>query len=131
MKQLRSLTLITIAVATALWAVLLPLPRAHAVSYNASTFAAPSSVKNIATNTTTTVKTGYGVLDGITINTAGGSGSTITVYDNTTNSGTKIATMDGTSAVGTRVLYNGVFKTGLTVVTGGGTPAPDITVAYH
>ena len=103
---------------------------AQAISYNATTYPAPQSYTNIATNTTTVVKEGQGVLDAIVINTVGASANTITVYDNTAGSGTKIATIDGTLAGGTRIIYNVAFGTGLTVVTATGTAA-NITVAYH
>lgn len=82
---------------------------------------------NLATSATTTIKTGPGYLHSITVNTAGTT-STATVYDNTTNSGTKIATID-TTAKGT-LTYDLAFSTGLTIVTAGGA-AGDLTVTYR
>jgi hypothetical protein len=83
------------------------------------------SYHNLTGNATTTVKSGSGVLDRIVVNTAGTS-STVTVYDNTAGSGTKIATASGNAQV---VLSYGVhFATGLTIVTTG---SPDITVSYR
>lgn len=79
---------------------------------------------NITTNTTTVVKTGLGALMGIHYNTPAGSG-TVTVYDNTAGSGTKIATITKTTT-GLVPLYV-QFKTGLTVVT---SAADDITVMW-
>jgi uncharacterized protein (AIM24 family) len=80
---------------------------------------------NLTGNATTTVKTGSGVLERIVINTAGTS-STITVYDNTAGSGTKIATASGNAQ--TVLSYNVRFATGLTIVTTG---SPDVTVGYR
>lgn len=83
---------------------------------------------NISTNDTTVVKEGAGWLKYITVNTSGASSNTITVYDNTAGSGTKIATIDGTMAEGT-LHYEVEFSTGLTIVTATGTAA-NITVSY-
>lgn len=81
--------------------------------------------RNITTATTTVVKSGTGILKSITVNsTAAG---TITVYDNTSAAGTKIATLK-TSVVEGTYEYNVSFNTGLTIVTGA---ASDITVAYN
>lgn len=80
---------------------------------------------NITTDTTTTIKSGPGILHSIVINTAASTG-TATVYDNTAGSGTKIATL-GTGTAGTFV-YDICFNTGLTIVTA--TAAADITVTY-
>lgn len=80
---------------------------------------------NIATNTTTTVKSGSGYLARITINTT--AAGAITVYDNTAASGTKIATFPASAVVGTYE-FGGRFTTGLTIVTAA---ASDITVIYQ
>jgi hypothetical protein len=85
------------------------------------------SYSNINTNTTTTIKSGSGVLHSITINTPG-SDSTATIYDNTIGSGTTIATIKTDSSTIT-LLYDVNFSTGLTIVTTG-TTAADITVSY-
>jgi hypothetical protein len=87
---------------------------------------ASNKFSNITTATTTTVKSGSGVLERIVVNTAG-AGSTFVIYDNTAGSGTKIAS--GTSATQISLMYNVRFSTGLTIVTASGTPA-DITVIY-
>lgn len=85
------------------------------------------SFLNLAANATTTVKTGAGVLHSITINTLG-TADTVTVYDNTAGSGTKIGTINAALSQGT-LIFDAAFVTGLTVVIAGTTP-PDITVCY-
>lgn len=87
--------------------------------------------QNITTATTTTVKSGAGVLHRLVVNTPVASG-TITLYDNTSGSGTKI----GTVTLPSTLLNNGpmvaqyecAFVTGLTIVTTG---TCDITVTYR
>jgi hypothetical protein len=86
----------------------------------------PYNYSNINTNTTTTVKSGAGILHSITVN-GTGAGETVTVYDNTSGSGTKIATI--TPAAGSTLIFDCKFSTGLTVVTAGTTPA-DLTINY-
>jgi hypothetical protein len=91
----------------------------------------PSGVTNythLNANGTTTIKSGAGGLHTVTVNVKGGTGSTVTVYDNTTASGTIIAVIDPTQNLVTMV-YDITFLTGLTVVLGGGT-APDITISW-
>lgn len=90
---------------------------------------AAASFVNIATVSTTTVKTGPGVLQSIVVNTRGTVASTVTVYNNTAASGAKIATIDSLNLSGT-FIYGLAFSTGLTIVTTG-TVAPDITVVYQ
>lgn len=89
------------------------------------------SYQNITTGATTTVKSGAGLLRGIVINTPVAS-ATITIYDNTTNSGTKIGTitLGGTLAndMETFYPYDVLFSTGLTLVT---STTTDITVVYR
>lgn len=80
---------------------------------------------NIATNTTTTVKSGSGYLKRITVNTT--AAGTITIYDNTAASGTKIGILKSSVAEGTYE-YGGRFAIGLTIVTAA---ASDITVVYQ
>lgn len=82
--------------------------------------------KNIATATTTVVKSGSGIVHSITINTT--AAGAITVYDNTAGSGTKIATIAISPVIGSTFIYDVSFKTGLTIVTAG---ASDITVSYR
>ncbi len=81
---------------------------------------------NVATNTTTTAKTGAGIFYGIVVNaTAAG---TITIYDNTAGSGTKIGTLKSSIAEGSYSFHGVNFSTGLTVVTAA---ASDITILYN
>lgn len=84
---------------------------------------------NITTLATTVVSANPGTLAAICINTKGATANTATVYDNTAGSGTKIATIDTTAAVGC-LRYDVAFATGLTVVTATGT-APDMTVTWR
>jgi len=82
------------------------------------------SFANIATNTTTVVKSGSGHLHSIVVNTT--AAGAITVYNNTAGSGTKIATMKASIVEGT-YLFDLEFTTGLTIVTAA---ASDITVTF-
>lgn len=84
---------------------------------------------NINTNTTTILKLGAGTLRRIIINTNGATNNIATVYDNTAGSGTLIATINTTAAVGGVFEYNLDFSVGLTIVTATGTAA-NITVIY-
>jgi len=109
----------------------LPLPTGAATE---STLAAlnnkfnTNSFSNINTNTTTTVKSGAGVLKRIVVNKVGALSNTCTIYDNTTATGTIIGTID---PVHTQMVfeYDLAFSIGLTIVTANGTAA-DITVIY-
>jgi hypothetical protein len=84
--------------------------------------------KNITTDTTTTLKTGPGYLHTICINTPAATG-TVTIFDNTTNSGTKIGTITSFASTVGCLTYDVAFWTGLTVVTA--TAAPDLTVTFR
>lgn len=86
------------------------------------------SFSNITTNTTTIIRRGTGVLHAVVINIKGAAANTITIYDNSTGSGTKIGTIDSTVQPGT-FLFDALFTNGLTIVTATGTPA-DITVTF-
>jgi hypothetical protein len=103
-----------------------------------TTYAYGHSYTNIVTNTTTTVKTGAGVIKAITLNNPSlitVANLTVTVYDNTAGSGTKIGTLTfpfgSTTAMPLRVTYESAFTTGLTLVTAGPTVPGDITVEYR
>lgn len=85
----------------------------------------PLTATNIATATTTLVKTGRGNLGRIVVNTT--AAGTITVYDSLTATGTKIATLKASINEGTYA-YTCRFLVGLTVVTGA---ASDITVTWE
>lgn len=95
--------------------------------------------RNITGNSTVTVKSGNGVIRGISINN-NTTGGTVTIYDNTAASGTKIATLEvGTPSGGllsssgqpgpNYVTMTAEFTTGLTVVTSSSSNN-NITVYY-
>ena len=83
---------------------------------------------HLSANGTTTLKSGAGWLHTIIINTKGASGNTVTVYDNTSASGTILAVIDPTQNLAT-LEFDAAFQTGLTIVLATGTAA-DITVSY-
>lgn len=86
-----------------------------------------ASAYNDATGTAGhSIKTGAGVFQGFTTNTAGTS-STAVLYDGTSTAGTKLATIN--TATVASLQYNIAFATGLFIVSSTATPA-DITVAY-
>ncbi len=87
----------------------------------------PSS--NITTATTTTIKSGAGILHTINIGLCVAA-ATITIYDNTAASGTKLGTITCPSVVGDvpTKTYDIAFATGLTVVT---SAATDVTVGWR
>jgi hypothetical protein len=85
----------------------------------------PNVPTNITTATTTTVKSGAGILRAIWINTT--VASTITIFDNTAASGTKIGILKASIAEG-GYLKNIKFQVGLTIVTAG---AGDVTVVWE
>jgi hypothetical protein len=89
-----------------------------------------SSFSNITTTGTTTIKSGAGILRRVVVNTRGGITNTLTIYDNTSGSGTVIAAIDTVNGVLGHFEYNVAFSTGLTVVNATGTSA-DITVIYE
>lgn len=81
---------------------------------------------HISTATTTVCRSGFSVLEGVSINTKGVA-STATIYDNTAGSGAVVAVIDTT--LGTSFLpYKAQMGTGITVVTTG---TADITVIAH
>lgn len=89
-----------------------------------------AAYKNIASADTHLVRTGAGVLEKLVINKAVAS-STITVYDNTAGSGTKIATITNPATLLHSQMvfpYGIAFTTGLTIVTD---QADDITVCWR
>jgi hypothetical protein len=83
---------------------------------------------HLAANGTTVIKSSGGMLHTITINIKGSSSNTITVYDNTSGSGTVIAVIDPTANLVT-LDFDVQFNTGLTLVIATGT-AGDITVSW-
>lgn len=85
----------------------------------------PLTATNITSATTTTVKSGRGNLGRIVVNTT--AAGSITIYDNTAASGTKIGTLKASIAEGTYT-FECRFLVGLTIVTAG---ASDITVTWE
>lgn len=102
-----------------------------------------NSYQNITTNATTTLKSGAGVFKGFTVNNNGfTTAGTITIYDNTAASGTKLGTITipvsppGTALLATDLMppalgFDAAFTTGLTFVTATTAPAADITVIWR
>ena len=89
----------------------------------------PYSFQNITGQATTTVKNSAGILHSITFNNPVAT-SVITIFDNTTNSGTKIGTITvPASPQPVTLTYDVAFWTGLTIVTA--TASSDITVSYR
>lgn len=85
----------------------------------------------IATNTTTNgIKSGAGILHKVVINTKGAAANTLTLYDNTTATGTVIAIIDTVNINSQALLYDLAFATGLSAITATGTAA-DITIVYR
>ena len=89
-----------------------------------------SSYAHLNSTGTTTIKSGAGILRRVVVNTRGGITNTLTIYDNTSGSGTVIAAIDTVNGVLGHFEYNVAFSTGLTVVSATGTSA-DITVIYE
>lgn len=135
MKLLRILTVLAIvafaaapcARATDITYTTLPQNGENELQLQHKVLLAASSNKysNLTSAATTIVKSGSGILEKIIINT-GVASTTVTVYDNTAASGTKIATA-ATTTQGV-LTYGCRFGTGLTVVTSG---AADITLVYR
>ena len=89
-----------------------------------------SSYAHLNSTGTTTIKSGAGILRRVVINTKGTGSNTLTIYNNTSGSGTVIAAIDTVNGVSGHFEYNVAFSTGLTVVDASGTSA-DITVIYE
>ena len=87
------------------------------------------SYAHISTATTTTVKSGAGVVHTICVNTLGTVASTITVDDALTATTPTIGVINSLTLLGCQTL-DVAFATGLTIVTTG-TAAPDVTVSYR
>lgn len=91
---------------------------------------AGASYCNIASATTTTVKSGAGVLERVVINKAV-AGASVTIYDSTTGSGTKVGTITHPPVLLANQYtldYGLMFQIGLVIVT---SAADDITVVYR
>jgi hypothetical protein len=77
------------------------------------------SYYNISSASTTVLRRGPGTLHSVIVNDVGSIGGTITIYDNTTGSGTTIATINSNKTAIASLQYNLDFYTGLTIVTVG------------
>lgn len=86
---------------------------------------------NINTATTTVIKTQTGLIHSLVINTPVAS-AVIKLYDNTSGSGTLMATITYPATLlssgPVSIVYDDLFFTGLTIVTTG---TPDLTVSYR
>lgn len=85
---------------------------------------------NITTATTTVVKSGEGILRRLIINSPVATG-VVTIYDNTSATGAKIATILNPAGIAVNpvtVEYNVKFSTGLTIVT---SAVDNITVVWN
>lgn len=100
---------------------------AYSTEFNQTNVPAGTATTVICTVPSAT-QAAYAVLHTITINTKGATANTLTVYDNTSAAGTKIATIDTTSQVQTLV-YDCICTTGITCVSATGTGA-DYTVTW-
>lgn len=87
--------------------------------YSAAYQAAAHVGTAITTNTSTQVKTGPGILKGLSVNTAGSSW-TATIYDGTSTSGKWLYTVN-LNTVGPVTFPDTIFNTGLFIVTAGTT----------
>ena len=90
---------------------------------------ATSEYVYLSANGTTTAKSGAGVLRRIVVGTKGSLLNTLTVYDNTTATGSIIALIDTSEQVGS-LNFEVDFTTGLTLVLAGGTAAR-VTVIFE
>lgn len=82
---------------------------------------------------TTTLKLGPGSFHRLIINTPGSNNNTLTIYDNTTNSGKIVAVVNGTATSGATVAsldYEADFFIGLTIVNANGSSG-DYTFVYE
>lgn len=104
------------------------------IKTNAQSFGSPQFVitaykyLNITGQATTTVKSGSGILHTICVNTPAAT-ETITIYDNTAASGTKIGIVTVFASTNPCLTYDVNFTTGLTLVTA--TASSDLTVSYY
>lgn len=85
--------------------------------------------RRLNANGTTTLETGGGKLHSVSICVAGASSNTLTLYDNTAASGTVIANINTTAALGT-FIFDAGFGTGLTAILATGTAA-DVTITWE
>lgn len=87
----------------------------------------PYSFVNVSGNGTTTVKSGAGYIHSAVINTRG-TGSTLILYNNTTDNGNPICNIDTTLST-TAFIYDVYFGSGLVAVSAGA-GAANLTISY-
>ncbi len=108
-----------------IWSLLAPIP-APAQQFQ---LPGPFFYSNITGQATTTLKAGPGQLHAITFN-APTATAVVTIWDNTTNSGTKIGTITVPASPQPVTLHYDVqFAKGLTLTTA--TASSDITVSFR
>lgn len=90
--------------------------------------AAAYNFLNITTDTTTTITANPVVLGAVCVNTTA-STETITIYNNSAASGTKVATITLGTGTGGCFNYNSYLANGLTIVTA--VAAGDLTIVWH
>lgn len=90
----------------------------------------PASYANFTGTGPTTVKSGAGFLKRVVINQKGGSANLLTLFDNTSATGSHIAVIDTVNGVIGNIDYDVPFTTGLSLSATAGT-APDYTVIYR
>jgi len=123
--------IVTVAIAADLTYTALPqdsdspqrVAQKHYVAQSSNLFR--NSTAAIAAGTASTIKSTSGVLERLQIN--GASAGTVTLFNNASGTGSKIATVTSTAAVGTYA-YGLRFDTGLSVVQTG---TADITIVYR
>ena len=115
---------LALAITLLLGLVLPALPQVSPPTYISAAY----NYLNITTDATTTISSGPAVLGEVCINTTA-AGETITIYDNTSGSGTKVGTITLAAASGGCFNYNSYMKTGLTIVTA--VAAADLTVVWR
>lgn len=101
-----------------------PLPVSMINGTTGAAVALTGAYANMAAGATTVIKSGAGVLFAVIVNNPGTT-ITLTLYDNTAASGTKIATI--LLAAGQDLQFGTNFGTGLTAVLSG---TADVTIVY-
>ena len=86
-----------------------------------------------ATTAGTLIKTGSGILFGMSVNSAGAAGSTVTLYDGTSTAGTKLGTFSTATVPAPQPIpAEGIqLNNGLFVVVASSGAAPDVTVGWY
>lgn len=123
MKRFRTLSVVVAALLLITASLVLAAPSLYTTVDTVQTY----TYSNVTAADNNAIKTGKGILGRVTINSVTTSG-TITIYDNTTCAGTKIATI-ASPFVGMSLPYGIWFTAGLCINTGSSTNM-DLTVSY-